>query len=66
MGAECMSNIVGIDKEIDKLGRVHIPKEMRNLFKLEGVVELVITEDGILLRNKEYKLVRRKKSKKRG
>ena len=32
-----MKNI-GVKKEIDKLGRICIPKEMRNLFKLYGEV----------------------------
>ena len=32
--------MVGIKKEIDRLGRICIPKEMRRLFKLENEVEL--------------------------
>ena len=53
-----MKNI-GVKKEIDKLGRICIPKEMRNLFKLYGEVELQITDDGILIRNPEYVLVKK-------
>ena len=30
---------IGIKKEIDKLGRICIPKEMRKLFDLENEVE---------------------------
>ena len=35
---------IGIIKEVDNLGRLCIPKEMRQLFKLEKEVELVVTE----------------------
>ena len=49
---------VGIRKEIDRLGRICIPKEMRTLFALEKEVELRVTSEGILLRNPEYKLVK--------
>lgn len=50
---------VGVKKEIDKLGRICIPKEMRRLFNFESVVELQITEEGILVKNPEYVLVKR-------
>ena len=50
---------IGIKKEIDKLGRICIPKEMRKLFNLENEVEIRITEDGILLKSPEYVLVKR-------
>lgn len=53
-----MDNI-GIRKEIDKLGRICIPKEMRNLFNFENVVELQITVDGILIKNPDYVLVKK-------
>ena len=49
--------IVGIIKEIDNLGRIVIPKEIRSLFKLRECVEIVITKDGVLLRNPKYELV---------
>ena len=49
---------VGVKKEIDKLGRICIPKEMRKLFALENEVELQITKEGILIKNPEYVLVR--------
>ena len=54
---------VGIRKEIDKLGRICIPKEFRRLFNLENEVELQITKEGILLKNPEYVLVKREKQK---
>ena len=48
---------IGVNKEIDKLGRLVIPKEMRNLFHIENEVEVIVTEEGVLLRNPKYKLV---------
>ena len=54
---------IGITKEIDRLGRICIPKEMRNLFNLESVVELQITKEGILIKNPEYILVKKEKKK---
>ena len=52
-----MENI-GIVKEIDKLGRIVIPKEFRDRFGLSESVEIIGTKSGILLRNPEYKLVK--------
>lgn len=49
-------NRIGIKKEIDKLGRIVIPREMRKLYNLEYKIELVMTEDGLLLRNPQYHL----------
>ena len=50
---------IGVKKEIDKLGRTCIPKEMRKLFNLENEVELQITNEGILVKNPEYILVKK-------
>ena len=50
---------IGIIKEIDNLGRLVVPKEMRALFQLDSKVELVITTEGILLRNPAYKIVKK-------
>ena len=50
---------VGIRKDIDKLGRICIPKEMRTLFRMEKEVELQVTEEGILLKNPGYVLVKK-------
>lgn len=49
---------IGVCKEIDKLGRICIPKEMRKLYNLEKEVELLVTKEGILVKNPEYVLVR--------
>ena len=52
-----MERGVGIIKEIDKLGRIVIPKELRERFFLSGNVEIIATEIGIVLRNPKYKLI---------
>ena len=48
---------VGIIRDIDNLGRLVIPSEMRALYKLEKEVEIVATQDGVLVRNPKYVLV---------
>lgn len=55
------NNRIGIIKEIDNLGRLVIPKEFRERLGLDKQVELVINEEGILIRNSIYKLVRTEK-----
>ena len=52
-----MNEKIGVVKEIDNLGRLVIPKEMRETFKLDKSVELVVTRDGVLIRNPKYQLV---------
>lgn len=47
----------GIIKEIDALGRIVIPKEYRERLHLDKEVEILLTEDGVLIRNSKYKLV---------
>ena len=53
---------IGIIRKIDALGRVVIPKEMREFFHIETDEELEIlaTEAGILIRISEYEVIRRK------
>lgn len=53
-----MKDSVGIIKDIDKLGRIVIPKEYRDRYCLNEEVEIIATESGILMRNPEYMLVR--------
>ena len=53
-----MKEKIGILKEVDMLGRIVIPKEFRNRFGFFDRVELIPTEDGVLLRSPEYRLVR--------
>jgi len=50
---------VGVVAEVDHLGRVHLPKKMREVYALEGEIEIVLVEDGILLRSPRYMLVER-------
>ncbi len=50
---------IGIIKEIDKLGRIVVPKELRHRFGLTDKVEIVATKDGILLKNPEFELVKK-------
>lgn len=52
-----VSENVGVIKEIDRLGRIVIPKEFRERLNLEKEVEVVLTEDGIFIRNSKYKLI---------
>ena len=49
---------IGVIKEIDKLGRIVIPKEMRDRFALTESVEVLLTQEGILIRNPEYMLMK--------
>ncbi len=48
---------VGINKEIDDLGRLVIPKEIRQRLGLNKNVELVVTEEGLLIKSDKYRLV---------
>ena len=50
---------VGVIKEIDKLGRIVIPKELRQRYGFEKDVELVSMKDGILIKNQDYILVKK-------
>ena len=49
---------IGIVKEIDKLGRIVIPKEFRERYNLGDNVEIIACQEGVLLRNPEYVLVK--------
>ena len=50
---------VGILKEIDRVGRIVIPKELRERYALEGDVELVATKEGVLIKSQEYFLIKK-------
>ena len=54
---------VGIIKEIDRLGRIVIPKDYRERMFLDDKVEVVLTKDGVLIRNPEYALVKVEKAR---
>ena len=50
---------IGIIKEFDKLGRIVIPKELRERYGLLCEVEIIATDDGILLKSNDYILVKK-------
>jgi AbrB family looped-hinge helix DNA binding protein len=50
---------IGIIKGFDKLGRIVIPKELRERFSLNEQVEIIATTEGILLKNPEYILIKK-------
>lgn len=52
---------IGILKEIDNLGRLVIPKEMRDLFSFEKEVEVIVTDEGVLIRSPKYCLIEKSK-----
>ncbi len=56
---------VGIKKEIDDLGRLHIPKEIRDGLGFGGIVQLVVTEEWLLVKSEEYKLIKTDEIKER-
>ena len=47
--------VVGIIKEIDKLGRIVIPKELRKRFSLDKEVEIIATTEGVFIRASKKK-----------
>ena len=50
---------IGIIKETDRLGRLHIPKELSVRPGLSEKVELVATKEGLLIKSVEYELKKR-------
>ena len=54
-----VSNTIGVIKEIDTLGRIVIPKEFRERLMLEKKVEIVLTKEGVLIRNPMYELIKK-------
>ncbi|MBR7116555.1 MAG: AbrB family transcriptional regulator [Clostridia bacterium] len=52
-------NKIGIIKEFDGLGRLVIPKELRERYLTERKVEIIATEEGILLKDPEYVLAKK-------
>ena len=55
-----MEKKIGVMKEIDRLGRIVIPKEMRDTFKLDKIVEILVTPEGVLIRNPRYEIIEKK------
>ena len=52
-----MNKKIGIIREVDNLGRVVIPKEIRKTYGLEKEIEIISTEEGVLLRNPKYNII---------
>ena len=52
-------NKIGIIKEIDNLGRLQIPKEIRKRLGFSEKVELVTVKEGLLIKSIEYELVKK-------
>lgn len=52
--------IIGVTRHIDELGRVTIPSEIRRTYSLKknDVVEIVGTDEGILLRVPGIKVIK--------
>lgn len=50
---------IGIKKDVDQMGRICIPKEMRRLYNLDKEVEITATKEGILIKSFEYVLVKK-------
>ena len=51
--------MIGIIKEFDKLGRIVIPKDLRERYGFYDKVEIVATENGVLIQNPKYVLTKR-------
>ena len=49
---------IGIIRKVDDLGRIVIPKEIRNFFHIgiNDEVEITVTTEGILLKKPEYEV----------
>lgn len=54
-------NEIGILKEFDKLGRIVIPKELRERYAFHSKVEIIATKEGVLIRSPEYVLTKKEK-----
>ena len=54
---------LGMTITIDSLGRCVIPKPLRDAFHLEnpGEVEVLATDEGVLIRNVRYEIVEKKR-----
>ncbi|MBR2474081.1 MAG: hypothetical protein IKB51_03530 [Clostridia bacterium] len=51
-------NEIGVLKEIDKVGRIVIPKELRERYAFNDEIEIIATSEGVLIKNPEYFLTK--------
>ena len=58
-----MESKVGIEKEVDALGRIVIPKDIRERVGIDKRVEIILTQEGVLIRSPRYVLVERNAEK---
>lgn len=56
---------IGIMRKVDNLGRIVIPKEYRDFYHLNSNDEVFIvdTQEGLLITNPKYKVVKIKENK---
>ncbi len=59
---------IGIPRNVDKLGRIVIPKELRDFFKIDNgtQMEIIGTDVGILIRFPEYEIKKIKEDNSNG
>ena len=59
---ECKMKAIGSVKKVDKLGRIVIPKEIREFYNIntDDLVEIIGTLNGILIRKPDYKVIKKK------
>lgn len=59
---EATMKIIGIIKRVDKLGRIVLPKEIRDFYKIgeNDPVEILSTDMGILIKKVETDIIRQK------
>jgi len=55
----CVMKEIGIIKKFDNLGRLVIPKELRERLFPDGKVEIVATQDGVLIKSVDYELIKK-------
>lgn len=50
---------IGLQRKVDNLGRITIPKEYRDFYRLneQTVISLIETPEGLLLSNPKFKVV---------
>lgn len=47
---EMIGEMIGIVKDVDKMGRIIIPKYMRDRYNISEQVEMIAVKEGIIIR----------------